>query len=124
CVDKCRDRRYREHRPHQGASMRIALAQIAPKLGALDENLERHREIVKEAVKDGASLVVFPETSLTGYFLEDLAYQVSLSRDDDRLRFLAPAQDVTVVAGFVEETRGHKFYLSAAVMHRQQILHV
>jgi len=31
------------------APLRIALAQIAPRLGFLDENLARHRELLEEA---------------------------------------------------------------------------
>ena len=47
--------------------LRIALAQIAPRLGLLDENLARHHEIIDEARGKGAGLVVFPELGLTGY---------------------------------------------------------
>ena len=49
--------------------LRIALAQIAPALGQLDRNLERHHELLAAARQDGADLVVFPELGLTGYQL-------------------------------------------------------
>jgi len=44
------------------APLRIALAQIAPRLGLLDENLARHHEIIDEARSKGAGLVVFPSS--------------------------------------------------------------
>ena len=65
--------------------LRIALAQIAPRLGALDANLARHHELLDEARADGADLVVFPELGLTGYLLQDLAAEVAMRLDDPRL---------------------------------------
>ena len=41
--------------------LRIALAQIAPRLGLFDENLAVHHELLDEARGRGAGLVVFPE---------------------------------------------------------------
>src|SRR6266542_3448761 len=38
--------------------LRIALAQIAPRLGLLDENLARHHALLEDARKEGAGLVV------------------------------------------------------------------
>ncbi|MCI0635418.1 MAG: acyltransferase, partial [Actinobacteria bacterium] len=57
--------------------LRIALAQIAPRLGQLDENLARHHGLIGEAREQGAGLVVFPELGLTGYLLQDLAAEVA-----------------------------------------------
>ena len=39
------------------APLRVALAQIAPRLGALEENLERHHELIAEAKEHEADLV-------------------------------------------------------------------
>ena len=71
--------------------VRIALAQIAPRLGALDENLARHHELLAQARERGAGLVVFPELGLTGYLLQDLAGEVAMRLDDPRLARLAAA---------------------------------
>ena len=68
--------------------VRIALAQLAPKLGALEDNLERHRAVLAEARDGGANLVVFPELGLTGYLLQDLAAEVAMRLDDPRLAAL------------------------------------
>ena len=58
--------------------LRIALAQLAPRLGVLDDNLARHSETLTAARSAGADLVVFPELGLTGYQLQDLAAEVSM----------------------------------------------
>ena len=60
-------------------SLRIALAQLAPRLGELDANLERHRAVLRTAREGGAGLVVFPELGLTGYILQDLSAEVAMS---------------------------------------------
>ena len=50
-------------------TLRVALAQVAPRLGALDANLGMHHDRLREARDAGADLVVFPELGLTGYQL-------------------------------------------------------
>ena len=69
--------------------LRIALAQIAPALGLLDQNIERHRGLLAAARACGADLVVFPELGLTGYLLQDLAPEVAMHLDDPRIGRLA-----------------------------------
>ena len=54
----------------------LALAQINTKLGDVDANLEKHLALAKEAGKNGAELIIFPELSLTGYVLQDIAATV------------------------------------------------
>jgi predicted amidohydrolase len=66
-------------------TLRIALAQIAPRLGLLDDNLARHHELIQEARDGGAGLVVFPELGLTGYLLQDLAAEVAMRLEDRRI---------------------------------------
>ena len=46
---------------------RIAIAQIAPRLGSLDVNLATHHDLLGKARDARADLVVFPELGLTGY---------------------------------------------------------
>ncbi|MEU3275344.1 NAD+ synthase [Saccharomonospora sp. NPDC006951] len=53
--------------------LRIALAQINPTVGDLTGNAELIVTKAREAVASGAHVVVFPEMSLTGYPVEDLA---------------------------------------------------
>lgn len=58
-------------------SLKIALAQINPHLGALDKNMALIRAARAQAAQQGADLVVTPELSLAGYPLEDLALKPS-----------------------------------------------
>ncbi|MBA3959114.1 MAG: hypothetical protein H0X60_01790 [Chloroflexi bacterium] len=105
--------------------LRIALLQMAPRLGLLEENLERHGTLIREARAGGADLVVFPELSLTGYLLQDLNSEVAMQRDDPRLVALAAeAPEVSVVLGFVEESDDHRLFISAALLEGGAVRHV
>ena len=63
----------------------LALAQTKPRLGDLRWNLDRHLEIAGQAAKDGRSIVLFPELSLTGYSVRDLNSELALRVDDTLL---------------------------------------
>jgi predicted amidohydrolase len=105
--------------------LRIALAQLAPRLGVVEANLERHRELLAEARADGADLVVFPELGLTGYLLQDLNAEVAMRLDDPRLTALAEeTADLSAVVGFVEESADHRLFIAAALMEDGAIRHV
>lgn len=109
----------------QPTALRIALAQIAPRLGQLEANLARHLELVEAAREQGAGLVVFPELGLTGYLLQDLAADVALRLDDPRLgRLVAASRDLSVVASFVEESADHRLFIAAALLEDGRIVHV
>ncbi len=58
-------------------SLRIALAQINPTVGDLAGNSTLVVQAASEAAALGAGLVVFPEMTLTGYPVEDLALRPS-----------------------------------------------
>jgi NAD+ synthase (glutamine-hydrolysing) len=97
--------------------LRIALAQLAPRLGLLEDNLARHREVLAEARAGGAGLVVFPELGLTGYQLQDLAAEVAMRADDPRLLGLAAdAVGSSAIVSFVEEAADHRLFISAALL--------
>ena len=106
--------------------LRIALAQIAPRLGDLDANLEQHRDLVRDARAGGAGLVVFPELGLTGYLLQDLAAEVAMRLDDPRLATLvaATAGGPSAIVSFVEESGDHRLFIAAALVEDGEIRHV
>ena len=58
---------------------RIALAQVAPRLGEVDDNLELARDWLRRGAAEGAQLVAFPELALTGYLLADLVPEVAMA---------------------------------------------
>ncbi len=106
--------------------LRIALAQVAPRLGDLEANLAGHRALMREARAGGARLVVFPELGLTGYQLQDLAAEVSMRLDDPRLAALAAetAGDASAVVSFVEESADHRLFIAAALLEDGELRHV
>ena len=107
-------------------SLRIGLAQLAPRLGELDANLERHRTVLRTAREAGAGLVVFPELGLTGYLLQDLAAEVAMRLDDPRLAELAgeTAGGGSAIVSFVEESGDHRLFIAAALLEDGEIRHV
>lgn len=105
--------------------LRIALAQVAPRLGDLEANLARHRQLLDEARDAGAGLVVFPELGLTGYQLQDLAAEVAMRLDDPRLMGLAAAtRGISAVVSFVEESPDHRLSIAVALLEDGELRHV
>ena len=96
---------------------RIALAQVAPRLGDLDANLEIAADRVRAAATEGAQLTLLPELALTGYLLQDLVPDLAIRADDDRLLAIGrEAPGMLVAVGFVEETDDHRYCNSAALV--------
>lgn len=62
------------------ADLRIALAQIDTCVGDVDGNADRIITWSARAAAAGAQLVVFPEMTVTGYPIEDLALRESFAR--------------------------------------------
>jgi predicted amidohydrolase len=102
---------------------RIALAQVAPRLGDLDANLELAADRVLAAAGEGAALTLLPELALTGYLLQDLVPEVAMRSDDPRLLSLADgAPGMLVAAGFVEETDDHRYANSVALVRDRALV--
>jgi predicted amidohydrolase len=106
---------------------KIALAQINTYLGDPEANLEKHLEYAGEASAAGAELLVFPELSLTGYALQDLATSVAHRPTQDDPIF-APlfeiSKDLDLVVGFVDEDQRHRFYIAAAYLSGGEVVHI
>ena len=105
----------------------LALAQINTHLGVVEANLEKHLSMIAEAQESGADIIVFPELSLTGYVLQDLAYAVAHHPTPDDPVFQALLQasaKIDVVAGFVDEDARNRFFIAAAYLSGGRVLHV
>ncbi len=108
-------------------SVRIALAQFYPRLGDVGANLAAHLTIAADAAAQGAGLVVFPELSLTGYFLKDQVPDVALTMDSPEVSALRDASrdgGIDIVAGLILESRGHRFYNAALYISAGEVVHV
>ncbi|MCZ7552566.1 MAG: hypothetical protein B6D39_10450 [Anaerolineae bacterium UTCFX2] len=107
--------------------IKLALAQISPRLGDVRANLEKHLTIIEQARREGADLLVFPELSLTGYALQDLTAEVALQPEvEDPIfsQLLKASGDLDLVVGFVDEDRRRRFYIAAAYLSGGQVRHV
>ncbi len=105
----------------------LALAQIAPQLGDVEANCEKHLNYIEKAKKEKADLVVFPELSLTGYVLQDLVASVAhRPREDDPIfkYLLQASRDLDITVGFVDEDFRHRFFIASAYLSGGSVLHV
>ena len=57
--------------------IKLALAQIEAKRENKKENLRKIQEFTNKAKNQGANLIIFPELSLTGYFMRDQVYEMA-----------------------------------------------
>jgi predicted amidohydrolase len=106
-------------------ALRVGLVQLAPRLGIVEENLERHLDELARAREGGASLVVFPELGLTGYLLQDLNAEVAMRLDDPRVgKLVAATRRLSAIVSFVEESDDHRLFISAVLMEDRAIRHV
>jgi predicted amidohydrolase len=104
---------------------RVALAQIAPVLADRQRNLKLHLEQIQAARAEEADLIVFPELSLTGYFVRDMVPDVAIAPDAAEIReLLDAAGPMSVVLGFVEESRQHRFYNTALYAEGGRVVHL
>lgn len=105
--------------------LKVALAQIDPALGDRDRNLERHREWVSKAEETGAQLVVFPELSLTGYFLKDLVPETAIRLTDPIMAKLAElSRRLDVVVGAVVEEPDFRYSNASLYFSNGKLAHV
>jgi len=117
------DRSLGDERP--GGVLRVAMAQIAPVLAHRERNVALHLAQIDAARRQQADLVIFPELSLTGYFVRDMVADVAIGRDAPEIRSLVEAAGpAALVAGFVEESSQHRFYNAALFAEEGRIVHI
>ncbi len=103
----------------------VALAQGAPRLGDVPANVDRHLELIAQAAERGADLVVFPELSLTGYFLKDLVADSAVRLEGKEISALARAsRAVDCVVGCILEGDDHRLHNAAVYLSRGEVVHV
>jgi predicted amidohydrolase len=105
--------------------LRVAMAQVAPALADRERNLRLHLRQIEAARQQQADLVIFPELSLTGYFVRDMVPDVAIRRDAAEIgRLVEAAGPAALVAGFIEESPQHRFYNAALFADQGRIVHV
>ena len=106
--------------------MKIALAQISPKLGDLDQNFQMHIEYLQKAKTKNVDLLIFPELSLTGYTLKDMVEEIAIDPRTDPLfqKLIGMSNEISFVVGFVEEKEKGLIYNSAAFLSKGKVSHI
>ena len=109
--------------------MRIALGQINTTVGNLAGNVDRMAEYARRAAAGGASIVVFPELSVTGYPPRDLVEKPTFiehsERQLSRLASLTAELPLEVVCGYVgrsDSSTGKRATNSAAVLGKGEVV--
>lgn len=101
--------------------MKISCLQMDMQLGCVEENFAHAEELICEAVKGQADVVVLPETWNTGFFpkenLADLCDSDG-TQVKQRIGALAKKYGVNIVAGSVSNIRNGNVYNTAMVFDR------
>ena len=80
--------------------MKIAICQINPTVGAINENVRLIKKFYNDSLKKGADLVVFPELAISGYPPQDLLLrQKFLQKCDEALNEIINECTIPIVFG-------------------------
>ena len=106
--------------------MKVAAVQMDVRILDKDRNVKKVLEYLREAARDGAKLVVFPECALTGYCFTSLeeAWPVSETvpgPSSMTLAAIAKELDATAVVGLLER-EGDRLYNAAVVVGPRGVL--
>jgi NAD+ synthase (glutamine-hydrolysing) len=103
--------------------VKVGLAQINTRVGAIDANTAKVLDYAARARAEGCELVLFPELTLSGYPPEDLLLHRGLrsrvATAFDRVR--SEVRGITVVLGY-PEYHGDAIYNSAALLRDGAVL--
>jgi NAD+ synthase (glutamine-hydrolysing) len=102
--------------------LRIAQAQINPRVGDLNGNVEMISAGISRAMAEGADIVAFPELAITGYPPEDLLIKPRFLEDTEKalLDLAGAARGITALVGYAQKIDG-KVGNSAAILHQGEV---
>ncbi len=102
----------------------VRLVQLRAEKAAIDQNLRGIEQHVAEADRAGIDLILFPETSVTGYADPTCHPEACLDVEGpevQRLAALSRSSKMTVVAGVIEANPGSKPYITQVVLQGGRI---
>jgi NAD+ synthase (glutamine-hydrolysing) len=104
-------------------TLRLAIAQINPTVGDLEQNSNLIIEYIEKAETLGADVVAFPELAVTGYPPEDLLLKPHFVSDNVSAtqKIAESTGQITAIFGFAEPIED-KLYNSAAVANNHKIV--
>jgi predicted amidohydrolase len=91
-------------------SLRVAAVQLSPEVGNVDANLEKSRDLIREALAAGARCVVLPEFFTTGMAFDDVMLDGHRPLDGEPMQLLveqAKEGGAMVGGSFLAEYKGH-----------------
>lgn len=105
---------------------KVAVVQLDSRVGDLTSNCASHLRYIDKAIKSKANLVVFPELSLTGYTLRDLAGELAIDPANARVldALKKKSKTISIVLGFVESGKNHGVYNSALFLEDGIVKHI
>lgn len=103
--------------------MRVSLAQINTKLGNLKENVEIHKFYINKAIENKSDLIVFPELSLSGYYLLDGTIEVSKRSYEILELFNDESEKIDISLGYPELGEDNITYISQIYLSNKKIIH-
>jgi len=68
--------------------LKLTLGQFEPVIGDKQLNLRKMEEIMEQAAAEDSNLVLFPELSLTGYFIQDLKEEMAEPIDGESIQHM------------------------------------
>ncbi|MBX3083798.1 MAG: hypothetical protein KF716_19345 [Anaerolineae bacterium] len=110
-------------------NLTVGLAQIQPKIGDLNANLKRHLDLMQEANQHAVELMMFPELSMTGYYVQDLMSELAMrpTKDEPIFRELLQASadlKMDTMVGFIDTDDRARYFIAAAYLSGGKVLHV
>ncbi len=108
---------------------RIGLGQINPTVGDFDGNTKKICSFISSAESDRLDWVIFPELSICGYPVWDLANKISFVgkglKSLKQIVQFTKGKKVRAVVGFIDFASGpaHKNYNALAIIQNGKILH-
>lgn len=103
--------------------LKAALGQIKSKFNDITANVDKQISWAKKAKEKGAQIIVFPELSLSGYYLQEAVSEAALEISHPALKKIINASDgIGIVTGFVEKGEKGKYYNSALVCENGKLI--
>ncbi|CAN8139067.1 NAD+ synthase [Thiomicrorhabdus sp. 6S2-11] len=99
-------------------TVKLIMAQINPKVGDIQGNVDLILETLEQAKQKEAELVVFPEMTITGYPPEDLLLRDGLYSQVEAalLKIVNASQDIACVIGYpMMDELGERFNMAAFI---------
>jgi predicted amidohydrolase len=99
---------------------KVALAQFPCKIGNKQYNIKKMAKYAQQAKKQKASIIIFPEMSLTGYTTRDLTYELAEQipgPSTEKIKKIARKENLYIIYGTPEHSeKGKAILYNTAVL--------